>query len=506
MDTIAPDMPMARSCLGACPKVPFRYPTKQETAVFCHKIFNKGAASDTTKTPEETDRVRSPSREETISEGKHLINNSLASTLDGRIRARSARISVIGLGYVGLPLAMGFAKAGFCVYGLDDNADKVARIEAGEDYIRNDSAHLSELVRSQRLQAGGSYDAAADSDVIVVCVPTPLTKNREPDVSYVSSVSKEIACRLRPGHLVVLESTTYPGTTEEILLPALAATGLRVGVDFYLAFSPERVDPGNHDFHTLNTPKIIGGVTTECSRLTHLLYSSILEQVHVASSPRVAEMVKLLENIFRCVNIALVNELALLSRRMDIDIWEVVRLASTKPYGFMPFYPGPGLGGHCIPIDPFYLSWKAREFDFQTRFIELAGEVNLQMPEHVVDIVIDALGTHAKSLRGARVLLLGAAYKRDVADHRESPSLKIIELLEKRGAVVDFNDPLIPTITVGGRKRKSVPIDDVASYDCTVIATDHSSYDYASLVQCAALVVDTRNATGVRGLDHVFVL
>jgi UDP-N-acetyl-D-glucosamine dehydrogenase len=428
------------------------------------------------------------------------------TTLQQRLASRTASIAVVGLGYVGLPLAMGFAEAGFEVHGIDENPAKVEQVMAGKDYIHEDSTRLAGLIAGGTLSAARGYEAVSDKDVLIICVPTPLTRNREPDISYVSAVSQELGKRLRPGQLVVLESTTYPGTTEEVVLPALAASGYVPGVDFHLAFSPERVDPGNKTFHTLNTPKIIGGLTSGCSELTHTLYSSIIDRVHVASSPRVAEMVKLLENIFRCVNIALVNEMALLSRRMDIDIWEVVDLAATKPYGFMPFYPGPGLGGHCIPIDPFYLSWKAREYEFQTRFIELAGEINMQMPEKVVELVIDALGTKLKSLRGSKVLVLGAAYKKDVADWRESPSLKIIELMLKRGATVAYNDDLIPTIHVGEHVVESVALDDLAAYDCVVIATDHSYYDYAGIVRDAKLVVDTRNATRMRGLDHVFVL
>jgi UDP-N-acetyl-D-glucosamine dehydrogenase len=435
-----------------------------------------------------------------------MLTVKTSQALGEKLRDKTAKLAVIGLGYVGLPLAMEFARVGFSVYGIDDNKAKVAKVNEGLDYINDQNDALRKQVEERRITAGCDYDALSEKDVVVICVPTPLTRHREPDISYVTSVGKEVAQRLRPGQLVVLESTTYPGTTDEVLLPMFAAGGKTCGEDFYLAFSPERVDPGNKTFGTSNTPKIIGGVTPECSQLTRELYASIISEVHVASSARVAEMVKLLENIFRCVNIALVNELALLSRRMDVDIWEVIRLASTKPYGYMPFYPGPGLGGHCIPIDPFYLTWKAREYDFQTRFIELAGEINMQMPERVIDLVIDALGTRFRPLRGSKVMVLGAAYKRDVADARESPSLKIIELLERRGALVSYNDDLIPSIEVGGKAYASTPTTDLEGYDCVIIATDHSTYDYAGIVQSARLVVDTRNATGARGEDHVFVL
>lgn len=432
---------------------------------------------------------------------------STITALDERIRTRTARICVVGLGYVGLPLAVAFARAGFSVYGVEQNPIKVRQVLDGQDYIRGEEGgELADLVTCGRLDAGNDYDRVTGQDVIIICVPTPLTRNREPDISYVTSVTTEVSRRLRVGQLVVLESTTYPGTTEEVVKPLLDKSNLKAGIDYHLAFSPERVDPGNQEFQTENTPKIIGGLTPECSRLTGLLYEAVIASVHTASSPRVAEMVKLLENIFRCVNIALVNELALLSRRMDIDIWEVVRLASTKPYGFMPFFPGPGLGGHCIPIDPFYLSWKAREYDFHTRFIELAGEVNMQMPSEVVKLVVDALGTNFKSLRGSHVLVLGAAYKRDVADHRESPSLKIIDILERRGARVDYNDDLIPHVKINGHMYHSVPLERLDEYDCVVIATDHSAYDYEDIVKRGRLVVDTRNATGARGAENVFIL
>lgn len=423
-----------------------------------------------------------------------------------KLRARTSRVGVIGLGYVGLPLACRLAKAGFSVQGIEENPLRVARLEAGEDYVRpEDSPQLAELVKSGRLAASSDYELLAACDVVIICVPTPLNRNREPDVSFVTNATRQTARRLRPGQLIVLESTTFPGTTEEVMLPILQEHGLQVGRDFLLAYSPERVDPGNPVYHTANTPKIVAGVTERCSEAALALYSQVVTTVYPASSPRVAELVKLHENIFRCVNIALVNELALLCRHMRIDVWEVVRLATTKPYGFMPFLPGPGMGGHCIPIDPFYLTWKAREFDFQTKFIELAGEINMQMPAHVVQLVIDALGMHRKSLRGARVLVLGAAYKANVPDYRESPALRILELLERRGAEVAYNDDLIPEVPVAGQLYRSVPLAP-ADYDCVVVVTAHSYYDFARIVEESQLVVDTRNATGVRGNDKVWVL
>ena len=435
-----------------------------------------------------------------------MLSVESGQNLSEKLRTRTARIGIIGLGYVGLPLALEFARVGFSVYGIDGNRSKISRVNEGIDYINNQNALVREQVEAGRLVAGSDLDELSNRDVIIICVPTPLTRNREPDISYVTSVGRDVAARLRKGQLVVLESTTYPGTTDEVLLPMFTARDLQAGKDFYLAFSPERVDPGNKTFGTSNTPKIIGGVTPQCSELTRELYAQIISEVHVASSARVAEMVKLLENIFRCVNIALVNELALLSRRMDVDIWEVIRLASTKPYGYMPFYPGPGLGGHCIPIDPFYLTWKAREYDFQTRFIELAGEINMQMPERVIDMVIDALGTAYRPLRGSKVLVLGAAYKRDVADARESPSLKIIELLEKRGADVSYNDEFLPHIEVSGKSYTSTSLGELGTYDCVIIATDHSTYDFTRIVRESRLVIDTHNATGARGEKHVFIL
>ncbi len=428
-----------------------------------------------------------------------------ARELARKIKSREARIAVIGAGYVGLPLALGYARRGFEVIAIDDNPHKVEMLNEGINYI-TPSEDLKGPVAEKKLSATTDYGILPGMDVITICVPTPLTRNKEPDISYVVSVTEQVKKYLRAGHLVVLESTTYPGTTEEVILPRLAATGLEVGKDFHLAFSPERVDPGNPTYNTYNTPKIIGGVTETCTSLTKLLYEQIIDVVHATTSPREAEMVKLLENIFRCVNIAMVNELALLCRKMNIDIWEVIDKASTKPFGFMPFHPGPGLGGHCIPIDPFYLTWKAREYDFHTKFIELAGEINDQMPYHVVALTIDALAHHRKSLNGAHILVLGAAYKKDIDDHRESPSLKIIDLLEDKGADVDFNDTHIPRIKTKKGAKESVSWEKLTGYDAVIIAADHSYYDYEKIVKESKLVIDTRNATHRRGLPHVFVL
>jgi len=435
-----------------------------------------------------------------------VAGSAHAERLGELLRHGSARIGVVGLGYVGLPLAVALAEAGHEVVGLDADQDRLLRLGQGVDYIRGEHAALKRLLETGALRASSDAEVLGSQDAIILCVPTPLTPNREPDMSFVEAAVARVAAHLRAGQLVVLESTTYPGTTEELVLPPLLARGFTPGDSLFVAYSPERVDPGNQKFDTRNTPKIVGGLTPRCTALAQLLYARIVERVVAASAPRVAEMVKLLENIFRCVNIALVNEMALLARRMDIDIWEVIRLASTKPYGFMPFYPGPGMGGHCIPIDPFYLTWKAREYDFNTRFIELAGEVNMKMPAEVVDIVIDALGTRGKSLRGARVLVLGAAYKRDVADTRESPSLKIIELLDRRGAEVSYNDSRVPKLEVGARCFQSVALDGLAGYDCVVISTDHSEYDFERIVAESRLLVDTRNASGARDKSHVYVL
>lgn len=428
-----------------------------------------------------------------------------SDTLSSRISSRTARVAVIGLGYVGLPLAVAFARAGFPAVGVDVDEGKVAALNGGRSYIGDvPDEELQPHVASGRLRATTDYDALREADALFICVPTPYDAQRAPDLSFIRAAAEGIRPRLRPGHLVVLQSTTYPGTTEEVVQPILEASGLRAGRDFYLAFSPERIDPGNKQWSAYNTPKVVGGVDPESTRLACELLSQMGAPVHPVSSPRAAEMTKLLENIFRSVNIALVNELALLAERMGIDFWEVIEAARTKPFGFMPFYPGAGVGGHCIPVDPYYLSWKAREYDFYTKFIELAAEVNQAMPYHAVDLVAETLSRDGLPLRGARVLVLGVAFKPDVDDPRNSPAERVIELLLARGAEVRYHDPYIPRFTVGGnvfyrsnRTLDSVPLTDeeLASADCVVIVTGHRSLDYARVVQKAQRVVDCCNAT-----------
>jgi UDP-N-acetyl-D-glucosamine dehydrogenase len=422
--------------------------------------------------------------------------------LKQRLASNRATVGVIGLGYVGLPLALTMVEAGKRVVGLDVDGTKVERLEAGQSYIRHIAA--SRIVAAgERFRATSDFRALEGCDAVIVCVPTPLTEGREPDLSYVSKTAETIAEHLRPGQLVVLESTTYPGTTEEVMQPILERGGLRVGRDYHLAFSPEREDPGNPRFNTKSIPKLVGGVTAECGEVARALYGSFLETVVVVSSARVAESAKLLENIYRSINIALVNELKMLFERMGIDVWEVIEAAGTKPFGFTPFFPGPGLGGHCIPIDPFYLTWKARHYDFSTRFIELAGEVNTGMPYWVVDKVVEALNQGSRAINGAKVFVLGVAYKKDVDDLRESPSLKVIEILESRGAKVSYNDPYVPSLRARKlRHYETFALDSVeltertvSEADCVLIATDHTAYDYDWIVRHARCVVDTRNAT-----------
>ena len=413
-----------------------------------------------------------------------------------KIESRQARLGVIGLGYVGLPLAVEFARAGFGVVGYDVDEKKVAELKAGRSYIPDVQAeHLAEVVKSGKFEATTDPKALADADIIDICVPTPLRKTKDPDMTYVVQAVDAVAAVLREGQLIILESTTYPGTTVEVVQPALAAKGFKPGVDFYLAFSPERVDPGNPQYQTRNIPKVVGGINEDSTRAAVVFYSQVMDSVVPVSSPSVAEMVKLLENTFRAVNIGLVNELALMCHRMGLDVWEVIDAAKTKPFGFMPFYPGPGLGGHCIPIDPFYLSWKARQYNFEARFIELAGSVNGAMPEFVVQRIIDALNSHKKSLNGSRVHVIGVAYKRDVNDLRESPALEVLELLAHRGAIVSYTDPYVPAFKHASLDLQSV--DEAKAHegvDCGVIITDHKVFNYAAMVDRFPLLVDTRNA------------
>ena len=407
-------------------------------------------------------------------------------------------VAIIGAGYVGVPLAQVFAEAGRSVLLVERNAERVAQLNRGESYIEDvPSDALKRLVDDGRLRATTDYDELREADAILIALPTPLSKQREPDLSIVNGATEEIAKRLRKGHLVVLESTTYPGTTREELLPRLEASGLKVGKDFNLAFSPERVDPGREDWTTKNVPKVVGGITEACTDRAAELYGSAVDTVHRVTSPESAELTKLLENIFRSVNIALVNELAQLCERMKIDFWEVVEAAATKPFGFMSFKPGPGLGGHCIPIDPFYLTWKAREFNFSTEFIELAGKINENMPYYCRSLISQALN-HGKqrSLKGSQVLVLGVAYKPGIADVRESPALKLIELLQAAGAEISYHDPHVPELPHFG--LKSVPLEP-QRYDCIAIVTDHAGIDYETLVDDGAVIVDFRNATGEKG-------
>ena len=425
----------------------------------------------------------------------------MVSPLLESIRRREAKVGVVGLGYVGLPLGMAFAEAGFPVTGLEVDSRKVEKIDKGESYIKHiPSEPLRTLTSAGKLKATTDFARARDMDCIIICVPTPLTATREPDMSYIIRTGEMLGPHVRPGQLFILESTTYPGTTDEVLKPLLEKGGLKAGVDFHLAFSPEREDPGNKNFNTKTIPKIVGGHTPGCLEVAQALYSSALKDTVAVSSTRVAELSKLLENIFRCVNIAMVNEMKMLCDRMNIDVWEVIQAASTKPFGFMPFYPGPGLGGHCIPIDPFYLTWKAREFEFHTKFIELAGEVNQQMPYYVVQRTMEALNKHRKTLNGAKVLCLGAAYKKDIDDMRESPSLRVMSLLKDRGAEVAYHDPYVPHLEAGhgfNYNMKSVPLnpETLGEYDAVIILTDHSCIDYNMVVKQSEVVVDTRNAT-----------
>src|SRR5687768_5709462 len=424
--------------------------------------------------------------------------------LINKITNKQAQVGVIGLGYVGLPLLAEFGRSGFSCTGFEVDDKKAAQINAGESYIGDiSSAAIKELVDAGRLRATTDFDHLKECDAVIICVPTPLRKTKEPDVSYILAAAEEITKRLHSGQLIILESTTYPGTTDEVLLPMFAETGLSLDEDFLLAFSPERVDPGNPQFQTHNIPKVVGGVTDDSTAAAAHLYSQIVDSVHAVSSARVAEAAKLLENTFRAVNIGMANEMARLCYALNIDTWEVIRAAATKPFGFMPFYPGPGIGGHCIPLDPHYLSWKARQHGFDSRFIGLAEEVNSRMPDHVIQLISDGLNDERKALRGSRVLLLGVAYKQDINDVRESPALSIIDRLRSKGAEVRYHDPFVAEVRFDeahteapGEPLASEPLTDEAlgAADCLVIVTDHSEIDYGRVCQLAPLIVDTRNA------------
>ncbi len=413
-------------------------------------------------------------------------------SLKEKIVKRKARIGILGLGYVGLPLACEFARAGFKVTGIDIDRERIKRIKMGRHYIEDvGRKEVAQLIKKGSLKPTSDFKALKGLDVIIICVPTPLRKTKDPDISYVVSATKKIAKYLKNNQLIILESTTYPGTTREVILPILKETRKR----FYLAFSPERIDPGNKKYTLKNTPKIVSGITKGCARLAKALYKEIVGEVIIVSSTEIAEMVKLLENTFRSVNIGLVNEIALMCHRLDIDVWEVIEAAKTKPFGFMPFYPGPGLGGHCLPVDPHYLSWKLKTLDFCARFIELAGEINSKMPEFLVQRIEDALNKKKKALKGSRVLILGVAYKRDVSDTRESPALDVIRILEKKGVKVSYHDPHVPKLRLDGKVFRSQKAPLLERQDCVVIATDHAAFNYPEIVKRARLIIDSRNAT-----------
>ena len=421
--------------------------------------------------------------------------------LKDKIEKKTAHVGIVGLVYVGLPLAVEFAKAGFHVTGIDLQQSRVDRLNNGESYIQDvPNSEVAELVKDGRLDATTDFSVVRDLDTINICVPTPLRKTKDPDMSYIVSASEEIAKYFHPGLLVILESTTYPGTTDELLLPAFEKDGLKAGQDFFLCFSPERVDPGNPVYQTLNTPKVVGGITSACTEIGRVFFSQALQKVVPVSNTRVAEMVKLLENTFRMINIGLVNEMAVMCDGMGINVWEVIDAAATKPFGFMPFYPGPGLGGHCIPIDPFYLSWKTKQSGIEARFIELAGYINGNMPHFVVDKVQNALNNHGKAVKGSRVHIVGVAYKRNIDDMRESPALDVILLLRKLGADVSYSDPFVPVLKLDATQLKSQDaLPSAREADCVVIITDHSDFDYKALLDSANLIVDTRNA--MRGIE-----
>jgi len=436
-------------------------------------------------------------------------NDKRSALLDllGKIEKREAVVGIIGLGYVGLPLAIHFAHKGFRVIGFDVDVRKIDMLLRGESYIKHiQMEQINEKIKEGCLDVTVDFTRLRNADCILICVPTPLTDKMEPDLSYLLDTTKSIAENLRIGQIIILESTTYPGTTEEMLMPGFETDSMKVGQDYFLAFSPEREDPGNDKYDASNIPKVVGGVTTGCLEVASALYSCITEVVPV-SSTRAAELTKILENTFRSVNIALVNELKVLANKMGIDIFEVINAAATKPFGYTPFYPGPGLGGHCIPIDPFYLSWKAREYDFATRFIQLAGEINVSMPYYVIERTIEALNQHEKSLKGSKVLVLGVAYKKDIDDERESPGYIIMKLLSEKGAIVSYNDPWIPELKKTRKynfQKKSMPLtpEVLQGMDAVIIITDHSAYDYTEIVRHSNLIIDTRNATSsVDGTD-----
>jgi UDP-N-acetyl-D-glucosamine dehydrogenase len=429
------------------------------------------------------------------------MNTNKMDALIRKTFKKKALIGIIGMGYVGLPLVLRFCEEGFRVLGFDIDSKKVAQLKKGRSYLKSiPPSRISQIVRNGLLDVTDDFSRLGKPDCIIICVPTPLTEKMEPDLRYIEKTTEAIRDHLRKGQLIILESTSYPGTTEELILPQFESTGLKVGKDFFLAYSPEREDPGSKRFTTSQIPKVVSGVTPSCKEIVTMLYGQVIQKVVPVSSPRVAELTKLLENIYRSVNIALVNELKMLSDRMGIDIWEVIEAASTKPFGYSPFYPGPGMGGHCIPIDPFYLSWKAREYDFTTKFIQLAGEVNVSIPYYVVSKTVDALNERNKSIKGAKILILGVAYKKDVDDARESPALAIMDLFQKKGATILYHDPFIPSLPTFRKyhfKLNSSALTKalLQRLDAVVVVTDHSQVDYAWVVRYAPLIIDTRNVT-----------
>jgi UDP-N-acetyl-D-glucosamine dehydrogenase len=432
------------------------------------------------------------------------VTLTTASILADKIKSRQARVGIVGLGYVGLPLAVEFAKAGFQVTGIDVNSGKTDRVNAGDSYVGDiSSSVLGGLVKEGKIRATTDFAAVRDLDTVNICVPTPLRKTKDPDMSFIVASCQEIQNNLHEGMLIILESTTYPGTTDEVLLPMFEKSGLQVGQDFFLCFSPERVDPGNPNYQTANIPKVVGGTTAACTEMGRLFYAQALASVVPVSSTQVAEMVKLLENTFRMINIGLVNEMALMCDRMGINVWEVIDAAATKPFGFMPFYPGPGLGGHCIPIDPFYLSWKTKQAGIEARFIELAGYINGQMPHFVVDKVQTALNDAGKPVKGSHIHILGVAYKKDIEDLRESPALDVMMLLQRRGARLSYSDPHVPELQLGDAVLRAQPETLAGEADCAVVITNHSAFDYPRIAASARLIVDTRNALKGVNSPHI---